>query len=214
MRTPLCLVIVLVSALCALPHTAAAQPVLSPAIQSVTLQPDAGVLTITGTGLGADLVVIVDGQLVTVLPGATATQVEVQSPATVLTTPGTYRLTVVDPVRRVGDGFVVASQGSVAAGVIEAGRTPTSAVGGASSAVPGAGVASVADAAGHHDTRATPSPMIFEGVDNTAIGNGALGAITSGRFNTASGAQALSLQHDWLAECGPRRVCAVFEYNG
>ena len=42
------------------------------------MQPDTGVLTITGTGLGADLVVTVDGQPVTVLPGATATRVEVQ----------------------------------------------------------------------------------------------------------------------------------------
>ena len=117
---------------------------------------------------------------------------EVQPPATVLTTPGTYRLTVVDPVRREGDVFVVASQGSVARRIIEAGRiSSTSLVGSASPAEPGVGVANVADAAGHHGTRATPSPMIFEGVDNTAIGNGALAAITSGRFNTASGAQAL-----------------------
>ncbi len=57
------------------------------------MQPDTGVLTITGTGLGADLVVIVDGQPATVLPGATSTRLDVQPPATVLTTPGTYRLT-------------------------------------------------------------------------------------------------------------------------
>jgi hypothetical protein len=123
MRLPLCLVTLLVSALSTLPQPAVAQPVASPAIQSVTLQPDTGVLTITRTGLGADLMVTVDGQPVTVLPGATATRVEVQPPATVLTTPGTYRLTVADPVHRVGDGFVVPSQGSVAGGVIEAGRT-------------------------------------------------------------------------------------------
>jgi hypothetical protein len=45
-----------------------------------------------------------------VLPGASATQIDVVAPAALLTTPGTYRLTVVDPVRRVGDAFVVASQ--------------------------------------------------------------------------------------------------------
>ena len=66
-------------------------------------------LTITGTGLGPDLLVTVDGQPVATLPGATDMQVEVLAPTTVLTTPGTYRLTVVDPARQVGDGFVVAS---------------------------------------------------------------------------------------------------------
>ena len=108
-RLLLCLVMLLVSAF-GLPDRATAQPTSGVAIHNVTVQPDAGVLTITGTGFGADLIVTVDGQPVTVLPGATATQVEVQPPATVLTTPGTYRLTVVDPARRVGDVFVVASQ--------------------------------------------------------------------------------------------------------
>ena len=89
---------------------AAAQSSGRPAIHSAIVQPDTGVLTISGTGLSADLVVTVDGQPVTVLPGATATRMEVQPPATVLTTPGTYRLTVADPARRVGDVFVVASQ--------------------------------------------------------------------------------------------------------
>ena len=76
---------------------AAAQSSRQPAIHSVIVQPDTGVLTITGTGLGADLIVTVDGQSASVLPGATATRVEVQPPATVLTTPGTYRLTRCGP---------------------------------------------------------------------------------------------------------------------
>ncbi len=132
MRVPPSVVVLVMSVAFGLASHAAAQSVARPAIQSVTLQPDTGVLTITGTGLGADLVVTVDGQPVTVLPGATSTRLEVQAPATVLAAPGTYRLTVVDPVRRVGDVFVVASQGSVVGGVIEPGRThPDSPTGGA-----------------------------------------------------------------------------------
>ena len=67
-------------ALCAtlgLAQTAAAQPAAPPTIHRVTVQPDAGVRTITGTGLGSDLLVTVDGQFVTTLPGATDTQLEV-----------------------------------------------------------------------------------------------------------------------------------------
>jgi hypothetical protein len=79
------------------------------------VEPDTGVIRITGTGLGPDLVVIVDGQAVTALPGATASQIEVLAPSTVVTSPGTYRLTVMDPVRQVGDAFVVASHTSSAA---------------------------------------------------------------------------------------------------
>jgi hypothetical protein len=191
MRVPPRVVVLVMSVAFGVAAHAAAQPT-GPAIHSVTVLPDTGVLTITGTSLGADLVVIVDGQPVTILPGATSTRLEVQPPATVLTTPGTYRLTVVDPVRHVGDGFVVASQGSLASGVVEAGRTPsTSSVGGASSAVSGAGVANAADNAGYRSVRAIPSPMVYEGLDNTAIGNGALAVNTTGHYSTASGAQAL-----------------------
>ena len=86
-----------------------AQPQAPPSIQRVTVQPDTGVLTIVGTGLGQDLMVVVDGQPVTVLPGASDTQLDVMAPATVLSTPGTYRLTVADPARQRGDGFIVAS---------------------------------------------------------------------------------------------------------
>ncbi|MGE0815094.1 MAG: hypothetical protein AB7O93_17290 [Vicinamibacterales bacterium] len=85
----------------------AAQPLERPAIHRVTVRSDTGVLTITGSGLGPDLQVMVDGMPVPQLPGATATQVEALAPATVLTLPGTYRLTVLDPVHHVGDGFVV-----------------------------------------------------------------------------------------------------------
>jgi hypothetical protein len=80
-----------------------------PTIHRVTVHPDTGVLTVTGTGLGPDLQVTVEGQPVPQLPGATDTQMEVLAPVTVVTQPGTYRLTVVDPMRRVGDEFVVVS---------------------------------------------------------------------------------------------------------
>ena len=39
----------------------AAQPTAPPSIQRVTVRPDTGVLTISGTGLGPDLMVMVDG---------------------------------------------------------------------------------------------------------------------------------------------------------
>jgi hypothetical protein len=88
--------------------------------------------------------VTVDGQPVTVLQSGTDTQVDVQAPAAVLTTPGTYRLTVVDPVRQVGDAFVVASPG---ASVISPG-----------SAAPGAPVDRTEAAAAPGGARAT-SPV-------------------------------------------------------
>jgi IPT/TIG domain len=109
MRINPCVATLVISAALGMAPPAAAQPVAPLTIQSVTLQPNDGVITITGTGFGADVVVTIDGPRVTVLPGATATRVEVQPPATVLTTPGTYRLSVVDPARRVGDVFVVGS---------------------------------------------------------------------------------------------------------
>src|SRR5207344_1861662 len=85
MRTPLCVVMLVMSASLGLSQMSAAQSSAQPAIHSVVVQPDAGVLTITGTGFGVDLIVTVDGQPVTVLPGATPTRLEVQPPATVLT---------------------------------------------------------------------------------------------------------------------------------
>jgi hypothetical protein len=199
MQLPLCLVIVLVSALFGLPQISAAQSVASPAIQSVTLQPDTGVLTITGTGLGANLIVTVDGQSVTALPGATATRLEVQSPATVLTTPGTYRLVVVDPVRRVGDGFVVASQGSLAGGIIETNGTASTSAGGrasSSGALARARMTAVEVSAPAASAPNGPSPMTViedQGFPyRTALGYGALGSNTTGQGNTAVGWSALN----------------------
>ncbi len=195
MRTSLCLVIVLVSALFGRPQIGAAQSVASPTIQSVTLHPDTGVVTITGTGLGADLVVIIDGEPVTILPGAIATQVDVQPPATVLTTPGTYRLTVADPARRVGDVFVVASQPPTAGlGSAAFSGTPTAASGAASASVEptiaGPAAAAVrAPAVGFAPLTIEDSAAPFR----TAIGFEALFSNTTGQFNTAAGYKALEL---------------------
>ncbi len=71
MRVPPSVVVLIMSVAFGVAAHAAAQSSGQPAIHSVIVQPDTGVLTITGTGLGADLIVTVDGQPVTVLPGAT-----------------------------------------------------------------------------------------------------------------------------------------------
>jgi hypothetical protein len=161
-------------------------------IQNVTLQPDAGVLTITGTGLGADLIVTVDGQRVTLLPGATPTQVDVQAPATILNAPGAYRLTVVDPASQIGDAFVVVSQAA------------TIPVGGAALGGSSRGTRTTTSAPTRDTTeRATGlvvqrpvygavSPALIENNCNTAIGLLAFASNTVGCRNTALGQEALA----------------------
>jgi hypothetical protein len=172
---------------------AAAQPVAPLTIYRVVLQPEAGVLTISGTGLGSDLVVSVDGHPVSVLPGASDTQVDVMAPATVLTVAGTYRLTVVDPTRQVGDAFVVASP--IAGSVVAAGGTSAGSNGeSATAATPPAstaGASAVTRIAGRPNPAAV-SPNLVEGFLNTAVGQFALESNTTGIANTASGFAALS----------------------
>lgn len=66
----------------ATPSGAAAQaPAAAPVIQRTMLVPDSGVLTITGSGLGPDVTVFLEGEMVPVLPGATTSKVQVQAPA-------------------------------------------------------------------------------------------------------------------------------------
>ena len=91
-------------------HVGSAQDAARPTILNVTMDAAGDQLTITGSGFGAAPVVTIDGQPVPVLPGATDTQVNVVTPAVLLTSPGTYRLTMVDSVRQVGEVFVVASR--------------------------------------------------------------------------------------------------------
>jgi hypothetical protein len=203
-------VLVLCSALAPAP-TAAAQPASPPVIHRVTLQPETGVLTITGTGLNGELVVTVEGQAVTVLPGATETRVEVAAPAAMLSAPGSYRLMVVDPARHVGDAFVVASppagrspdfaqvgtgpavgDGRTAmgsgSGAIIAGLPP-----GSSSAVPSRGVSPNLVDSGTNTAVGVDALAHYSsgGISNTAVGMAALYENTTGSENTATGVNAL-----------------------
>ncbi len=91
------------------PSAVTMPPAGRPTIQTVTMSAGDGLLIISGTGFGADAAVTIEGQPVTVLPGASATQLTVEAPASVLTTAGTYRLTVTVPGQP-ADVFVVASQ--------------------------------------------------------------------------------------------------------
>src|SRR5262245_12389212 len=88
-----------------------AQDAPRPTILNVTISASGEQVTITGTGFGNTPVVTIDGQPVTVLAGASDTQITVAAPAALLTTPGTYRLTVVDSVSNLGEVFVVAGRG-------------------------------------------------------------------------------------------------------
>src|SRR5258707_366190 len=92
----------LVCAAIGVSRAGSAQEAARPTILNVTMDAAGDQLTISGTGFGPAPVVTIDGQPVPVLPGATDTQVTVVTPAALLTTPGTYRLTVVDSVRQVG----------------------------------------------------------------------------------------------------------------
>jgi hypothetical protein len=190
MRPSYLLVVLMIGVVLGPSPAAAGQTVAPPTIHRVTVQADAGVLTITGAGLGPDLAVAVEGQPVTVLAGATATRMEVMAPAALLTTAGTYRLTVMDAERRGGDGFVVASPAApVAAGSVAFTNTPA------------AGPAPISDPAGPSGAGAVergvrrplnrPSPAVTETPCVTAIGVAALSSNTSGCFNTASGRSAL-----------------------
>jgi hypothetical protein len=89
------------------PARVAAQETAGPWIQSVTLDAAAGSATITGTGFTETCAVTLDGHALTVLPGGIATRLVALVPATLLASPGTYRLTVSDAGRRVGDAFEV-----------------------------------------------------------------------------------------------------------
>ncbi|MGE3472594.1 MAG: hypothetical protein AB7O28_19735 [Vicinamibacterales bacterium] len=164
-----------------------AQPGAAPAIHRTALDVEAGVLTITGTGLGADVVVLVDGRPTVVLPGATDTEVKVVAPESVLATAGAFRVVVGDPGRRLGDGFVVLSPG---------GRTAGGLVGesGVSTAVPDdRGAARSRDAAAPGVARPVAvGPDLIENSANTAVGLGALVSASTGYYNAALGYNALN----------------------
>ena len=96
-------------------------------VTSETLATGEAVLVITGVGFGETPEVTVDGQPAPVLAGASDTRLTVLAPASLLTTPGTYRLTVVDPVRQQGGAFIVAALPgtTVVAGAPAVGATGT-----------------------------------------------------------------------------------------
>ena len=193
MRCPVRVLSFLLSCAVVATDTVSAQPVSAPVIQNVTVNADTNIITITGSGLGPDVVVTVDGQAVVLLPGAIATRVEIQAPAAVLTTPGTYRLTVVDPAREIGDAFVVASQLATSIGSAAFSATPIAASGAAQVPI---GPTAVSPAATTVRTSARgPSPLtVIEDPGypyRTAIGFQALFANTTGSSNTASGYRAL-----------------------
>lgn len=165
-----------------------AQAVGGPMIHRVTLREDTGVLTITGVRLSPDLLVAVEDQAVPTLHGATETEIQAMAPAALLTTPGAYRLTVTDPVRRVGDTFVVVSPAVGTAVTTVQTNSPTSQpnTGGAGSAP------RTVDVLAPPSMPGPVSPLVIEDPTNfnTAIGALALTA-NSGIFNTASGYAAL-----------------------
>ncbi|MEZ5290564.1 MAG: hypothetical protein R2745_05750 [Vicinamibacterales bacterium] len=204
-------------ALLGLRPIASAQTVEPPVIHRVSMQPDTGVLTITGVGLGPDLLVTVDGQPVPQLPGASNTQLEVLAPVSLVTMPGTYRLTVVDPMRRVGDAFVVTGPTArlVVSGDAPLGSGPTGAVSATGNRAPGSQATGFANGTAL-PVGLSPSPLTviedsgspyrtavgFEallsnaangGLYNTAVGYRALRTNTAGNANTATGYQALQL---------------------
>src|SRR6202140_2783335 len=109
MRRPQLVAALLVCVVISLPRAGSAQNPPPPTILNVTMDAAGDQLTITGKGFGPAPLVTIDGQPVTVLLGSTDTQVDVIAAAGPGTTPGTYRLTVVDSVGQVGEVFVVAS---------------------------------------------------------------------------------------------------------
>ncbi len=216
----------LVSAMFGLPDRATAQP-SGIAIQNVTLREDTGIITIVGSGFDRELAVTVDGQAAAVLPGGTDTQIEVLAPPSVLQTAGTYRLTVIDRLRKGGDAFVVASHTttvSVGSGALKCAPTaaPCAALVPIGPGAVGLTATAVAPFAGG------PAPMMFEdsgppfqtalgylalansgfGYFNTAVGFSALEADIGGSYNTATGTYAL-----WKNESGSNTAHGAFALN-
>jgi hypothetical protein len=195
------------AAILAVPALLVAQP-MPPTIHRVNLLPADGTLVIEGTGLGAHLMVSVDGQTVITLPGATDSRMEVQAPVSVLTVPGTYRLTVVDPVRRSWDGFIVASAPVAMAGVPLAGVASNAGRDGAD--VRGAAAAGEPPGTSPPSSNGTRPLTVIEdsgspfrtalghlalsnttGVNNTGVGYLALISNTIGSRNTGIGYRVL-----------------------
>lgn len=198
MRLPLSLVTGLVLIAALNPSPVAAQPAPAPTIHHVTVRPDSGVLTIVGTALGADLAVTVDGHPVTVMPGASDTQLDVVAPATVLSTPGTYRLTVTDATGQRGDGFIVAGPASA----IGPGREAPAIAAPRPIRVPTVRM-STDLAARPRSADPAIDPQLTENTCGTAVGFGALASnLTKFCGNTAIGREAVNLTTTGLSNTG------------
>jgi hypothetical protein len=173
------------------PPAAAQNP--GPVIVNATMDVSGEHLTLSGSGFGTAPVVTIDGQPVTVLPGATDTQVTVLTPAALLTTPGTYRVTVTESARQASDVFVVASRGSL----VQAGGGPTisSTTASAGTTTPieimaggGTGLGLIESSGSPYTTAIGYSALaVNTGTSNTAAGYMALNHNTTGSENTASG---------------------------
>lgn len=187
MRGRLFVVAAIVVATMALGSQVSAQSVSGPTIHNVTLHEGSGMLTITGVGFGRDPVVTVDGQTVVVMQGGSESQLDVLAPAALLTIPGSYRLTVQDPVTQISDAFVVAAGHSVS--TVESARAPTA---DRSNELP---LPHAADRRPANPTTVggpgSVAPVLLEGNSNTAVGNHAFASNTTGHSNTAVGAGAL-----------------------
>lgn len=183
-------------------------------IHNLVLDAAAGVLSISGAGFGEAPVVTVDGLAVTVLPGSTDTRVDVVAPAVLLTTAGTYRVTVTDAARRSGDAMGIAVSGGsmtadLAGAVFTGGTMPPGSIAPPASRASQVATASSGGSSGPNGPGAqaliedTASPFRTaighvalgnnqaSGVYNTAAGFAAMADNTTGRLNTAAGAFAL-----------------------
>ena len=172
-----------------------AQAPARPFIRNVTLSAIGDVLTITGSGFGTNPEVTFDGAPVPVLPGASDTQITIVTPSVLLTTVGTYRLTVVDPVIQAGEVFVVVSS----PGAVTPAPAAAGAAGGTETKTPKT-AATTAETTASRST--TPQPLSTEQSTfphKTALGYQALinnittptSDPTAGDFNTAVGFQAM-----------------------
>jgi hypothetical protein len=165
--------------------TAHAQPTLW--IQSVTIDAAAGTATITGTGFSDTCAVTLDGHALTVLPGGTTVRLVVVAPAALLATPGTYRLTVTDAGRQVGDAFEITIADRPEIGVTSGERSAPA--GRQTPTAPGVRAPQFVAPGEVVGTRLVEDETNY----NAAFGSFALTKNTSGTQNTAGGYGALYL---------------------
>ncbi len=168
-----------------------AQTLRRPTIDHVTFQEVTGILTVSGNGLGPNLIVTVGGQQVAVLPGAISTQFSVEAPTTMLTTPGTYRLTVTEPGTRASDVFEVVSYPQSNSAIANGAFYDT--------AAPELPASQSVFTVGAPNQRTSPgagvmAPSLWEDFawGNTGLGIGAFASNVNGRDSTAIGYQSIA----------------------